>query len=210
MEQGIVGGTISQSWKTFTSNIGRTYVLMIVAALLGALVSAPVNMLIEDAGWIRFIAQQLIYVLATPLYLAIVYSLLLRARGEHETLGGSLTLAFDKAVPLILGALVVTALTWIGLLLFIVPGIIVGLGFSQTTLLIMDQDMDWQDAMRSSWRMMSGYKFWLFLIGLAMAAIILVSMLPFLLGLFLSLPLAAYVTPVFYDRLCRERASAEA
>ena len=208
MEQGIVGGTISQSWGTFKSNIGRTYGLLILGILFAILISVPVQLLIEP-GILQFSLQQLLTAVAAPISMALTYSFLLISRDEDETIGSSLEVTFSRAVPLILGTIVVTVLTWLGLLFFVIPGIIVALGFSQTLFLIVDQGLDWQDAMRSSWRMMTGYKFPLFLLGLAAMGIVMVSMIPLFLGLLVSIPVLTYIYPIFYDRVLSETASAE-
>lgn len=208
-QQGIVVGTISRAWDTFKSNIGRSYVLLVASILLGVLIAFPIQRFLEP-GAFQFGLQQLLSVLVVPFTLALTYSFLLISRGEEESIGSSLELTLSKAVPLILGTLVVTIFTWIGLVFFVIPGIIVALGFSQTQLLIIDQGLDWKEAMRSSWRMMTGFKFPMFLLGLAAIGIILVSMIPLFLGLLVSAPLMSYLYPIFYDRVLAENASVDA
>ena len=54
----------------------------------------------------------------------------------------------------------------LGSILCLVPGIIVGLGISQYSYLVVDQGLGGVDALKKSWEMTNGHKMNLFLFGL--------------------------------------------
>jgi uncharacterized membrane protein len=88
-------------------------------------------------------------------------------------------------IAVIIGAAAASA----GFCLFIVPGIIVGLGLEMSTLLIVDQRVGPFEALTESWRLMDGEKLELFalwivlglanLVGLCLCGLPWLILLPF-------------------------------
>ena len=88
-----------------------------------------------------------------------------------------------------------------GLLLFIIPGIIIGLGLSMASLIVIDSDLGPIDAIKKSWKIMTGYKGNYFIFLLSFLGWILLS--PFTFGL-LFIWLIPYMTVaevLYYDKL---------
>jgi uncharacterized membrane protein len=87
------------------------------------------------------------------------------------------------------------------MLLLILPGVIVALGLSQAGYLIFDRGMGGLDALKSSWKLMIGYRQRLFLLTLALLGINLLGLLALCIGLLVTAPLTTVILAVFYERV---------
>jgi uncharacterized membrane protein len=101
-------------------------------------------------------------------------------------------------VSILLATLLFLVIFYVGLLLCVVPGVILGLMFSQFYYLVLDRRVPVLDAFRQSKELMSGNKLTLFLIWLAMVGISLVAMIPCGLGILVAGPYFSLMYPVIY------------
>ena len=93
-------------------------------------------------------------------------------------------------------------LVYIGMLLCVVPGVILGLGFSLGYPLITDQGLSAIDAMKRSWEMTKGHKLNIFLFGLIGILVLLGGAFACGFGiLFISYPMAAVGLAYIYLRI---------
>lgn len=92
-----------------------------------------------------------------------------------------------------------------GLLLLIVPGIILGLGFSLTIPLIVDREMGTIDAMKESWRLTTGQKLPIFLWGLLAIVLFLLGLLACCVGVVLVGPILQVAFAFIYLRISGQR-----
>jgi phage FluMu protein Com len=92
------------------------------------------------------------------------------ARGEPTTVR-DLFVETSLVIPALLATLLVALAATIGFALLIVPGIIVGLMFSQFINIMIDRQVGVIDALRLSMQVTEGNKLTLFLLGLLMAAV---------------------------------------
>lgn len=81
--------------------------------------------------------------------------------------------------------------TIIGLLLFIIPGIIVGIIVGFSLYVVIDKELRPIDAIRESAKLTKGNRWNLFLLGLAIFGINIVGFCLLLVGLFITLPISA-------------------
>ena len=83
----------------------------------------------------------------------------------------------------------------IGFVLLIVPGIIVAMRLSLTYYIIIDKNMSSWQAIKESWELTRGYSWKIFGLSILSGIIILISIIPFGLGLLVSIPfvLLSYV-----------------
>lgn len=95
---------------------------------------------------------------------------------------------------------IVSILSFIGLLLLIIPGIIISLGLSQVVYVILDQDKGIIGSLKESWRITKGYRVKIVLVGLMAILLIFVGALAFGLGILIALPL----TYLMYARMYRD------
>lgn len=96
--------------------------------------------------------------------------------------------------------LLVAVAVIIGMLFFIIPGIILALGLSQSMFIISDdREIGAYDALRKSWEMMKGYKTKFFGLGLLFFGLALLSALTLFIGLFWLIPFMQVTLVKFYD-----------
>lgn len=87
-----------------------------------------------------------------------------------------------------------------GLILLIIPGIIIAIALSFGTLITVDKGMRPVAALKESWRLTKGYRWKLFLLGLATILLNIVGALLLIVGLFVTLPVS-FIASVHAYRL---------
>jgi len=104
------------------------------------------------------------------------------------------------------GAQLLTALAVLGaMLLFIVPGIIVALGFSLAALVIVDQRLGAVAALGKSWSLTQGHRMNLFVLGLLLIVAAFVGLLACCVGLIAVYPLGVLALTYAYLHCVGER-----
>ena len=83
------------------------------------------------------------------------------------------------------------AITIIGLILLIVPGIIVGIMLGYSLYIVIEKELSPIEAMRESIAITKGNRWNLFLLGLALLGINILGFIAILVGLFVTLPVSA-------------------
>ena len=113
---------------------------------------------------------------------------------------------FKHLLPSLLAYLIITIITLLGVLLFIVPGVILSIGLSMTFFIMADdRSISAVDAVKKSWEMMNGYKMKLFKIQLRMIGLGLLCILTLGIGFFFLLPYYYTLMALFYDDIQPER-----
>jgi hypothetical protein len=79
---------------------------------------------------------------------------------------------------------------FVGLLLFIVPGVIAAIGLCFAPYLVVDRARGPVEALKESWDLTKGHKWQLFLLGLALVGLNLLGMLALVVGLLVSGPVS--------------------
>ena len=88
----------------------------------------------------------------------------------------------------------------VGLILFIIPGIIFAIKLQFVDYLIVDKKMG-IDSLSKSWNMTKGVKWNLFLLWILIALINIAGALLLLVGLFITVPLSVVATAYVYRKL---------
>lgn len=78
----------------------------------------------------------------------------------------------------------------LGLVAFVIPGIILGLGFSLAPYLVVDRGLGPIGAMGESWRITKGHKWRLFLLFLVLLGINILGLLALVLGVLVAIPVS--------------------
>lgn len=94
--------------------------------------------------------------------------------------------SFDRLLDGFLATLVMTVLIGVGLLFFIVPGVILMVLWSFTYPILAERPVDFWEAMRLSARLTEGYRWRLFLLGLASCLVLFLGLLVFFVGVFVA------------------------
>ncbi len=106
------------------------------------------------------------------------------------------------------GAAILAAIAIIlGLILFIVPGIILGVLFMFVGYLVIDKGANVKDALKGSWALTKGSRWKLFFLSLALIGINILGLLALIVGLFVSVPVSFLATVYAYRALSGTKAS---
>ena len=98
-------------------------------------------------------------------------------------------------------SLISSVLIGIGFALFIVPGIILSLGLSMASIIVIDSDLGPIDVLKKSWEMMKGYKWNYFVFILSFLGWILLSPFTFFLLLIWLVPYMTVAEIIYYEKL---------
>ena len=139
--------------------------------------------------------------LAGPLQLGLCFFFLNLVKGK-ETRFELLFEGFKPLLTVLLAYAFITALTVIGLILLIVPGIVVALGFSMTYYVIAeDPEISFQTALEQSWKLTDGYKMELLELNLRFIPWYLLGLLCFIVGVFAVVPWHNTTLTLYYQYL---------
>ena len=151
-----------------------------VCLVYGALVGVP-SELNSYGEWLSML-------LAGPLQLGLCMYFLKISNGSTPSFY-DLFEGFKPLLNVLLVFITINALTILGLIFLIVPGIIVSLGFSMTYYIIAEHpEMQFNDALECSWKMMNGHKTELLILHLRFLPWYLLGLLFFIIGIFLIVP----------------------
>jgi uncharacterized membrane protein len=117
---------------------------------------------------------------------------------------------FYYFLAVILAGLLVTIFSTVGFLLLILPGIYLGVAYMFTTLLIVDKDMHFWQAMETSRRVITRQWWSVFGFALLLLLVNIVGALALLVGLLVSFPVSICATAVAYRDIIGLEPAAEA
>lgn len=100
----------------------------------------------------------------------------------------------------IIASLIKQIVVVLGLLLFIIPGIIIAIKLQFIEYLIVDKKMGFE-AINKSWEMTKGVKWNLFVFGILLCLINILGFIAILLGLFITVPLSMIAMAYVYRKL---------
>ena len=193
----MVGEVLEAGW-TLTKLYWLTAWLVLFT---GAGTSIVVGIILQNGlGLSQGTASYLTTLLTIPVTVGVFMSFVRLARGES---GGpaSVFAHYDKFLQLCFTSVLVYLLAGIGFLLLIVPGVIVVLGLGFAPYLVVDRNLGVAEALRGSWDLMMGHKVDAFLLATVSIVGTILSMIPFGLGLLLTMPLFSFAMAVFYNRV---------
>jgi uncharacterized membrane protein len=116
---------------------------------------------------------------------------------------------FRHLVPLLLFTIVSTAFIFIGLVLFVIPGLYLTVAYLFAPYLIVDKNIDFWPAMELSRKKVNRH--W---VGIAAFCVVLLfinalACIPLFIGLFITIPFSIYALAAAYEDIFMERAAAE-
>ena len=151
--------------------------------------------------------EMLSFLLAGPLQLGLCFFFLNLVRGE-ETRFELLFKGFKPLLTVLLCYAIIAALTIVGLILLIVPGIIVALGFSMTYYIIADDpEITFQVALEQSWKLTDGYKMELWVLNLRFIPWYILGLLCLIVGVFAVIPWHNTTLALYYEHLKEQQLS---
>ncbi|RJQ19298.1 MAG: DUF975 family protein [Nitrospiraceae bacterium] len=109
--------------------------------------------------------------------------------------------SFDRLPAFIAGSMVYALIIIGGLMLFIVPGVIWGIRFSMFPYFILEKGLGPIEALKASGETTAGAKWDLFLLWLLLGLINLAGVIVFVIGLFVTIPVAMVAYTYAYRKL---------
>lgn len=189
-----IGGSFSSGWRKM---FGKAFLPLLLAVVIAGLLSGPMgaNWKAEHGDWFN-----LVWVLPVALF-SMAYGFLflpvinygekymfLKAMRDEET---DIRFLFDgfktKYLKIVLANLIVVALTLIGFLLLIVPGIIVLCRLAFVPYLVMDKDLEPMQAVERSWQMTRGHGWKIFWMAIVSFFLYIAGIIAFVVGIIISI-----------------------
>lgn len=204
-----IGEVFSRAWEVFKPNWVTLVFTVLVGGFIGQIPSFAVNM-IQQAAQLAPDDPAMIGLSSTGTLLGIVIGQffqvgyvriwLTAARGGTPQFGEMFSGA-SRFLPL-LGAMFLTVLAvMVGYVLFIVPGIILGLGLCLTQFYVIDQGLGPVEAMKASWRDTNGQKGKLFLFFLVGMLVMFGGYLACCVGILVAMPIFSVAFTIVYMRI---------
>jgi len=154
------------------------------------------------ASFLPFVGQIVGILIAGPFSVGSSFFALNIVRGHNAETDDIFFSFNNKLGNSILAYLLVLVFTFIGFILFIIPGIIVALALSQTWFILAENpSLDPYEAVIKSKNMMKGYKWKFFKIGLRLFGLGLLCLLTFGIGFLWLIPYQHVVYAKFYEEL---------
>jgi uncharacterized membrane protein len=185
---------VSRGWALVRAN---PFVLVSAAAVVWTIIIALT--LVPRVGWLAGM------IVNSPLLGGLYYLNIRCIRGEpagpEQSFAGFRTVYF---IPLLAAGLLSGALTTLGILLLILPGVYLAVGYMFVLPLIIDKRMDVWTAMEVSRRVVHQQWWMTFALGLVAALMVLVGVLAFGVGIILAVPVATAALMYAYEDLFGE------
>ncbi|WP_373387449.1 hypothetical protein [Pseudomonas alcaligenes] len=203
-----IGDVIGESWRLVKGTKGIIfgglvifYVVMFVAtSVLGALFGA-IGLLSEASLSAILVGQFVISVLASALtypFLAGVNMVGIRRAANQPVSFNEVFSGLGLFVPLLITAVVMTVLVYIGSLLLLLPGIYLGVAYMLAMPLVIERGLSPWQALETSRKAISQHWFKVFGLFLVLGLIMALSMIPLGIGLIWSMPLFIISMGVLY------------
>jgi len=200
-----VGDAIRYGWNRFKANpwtwIGAVVIAAVIQGVLNALFGDRSTFRVDTFGqsfwsfsWI--VGSILTVVVGYLINAAFVGGALQEVDGRRPTLGSFLR--FTNVGNVILASILVGVMIAIGLILFVIPGLVVAFLSWWTLQFVIDRDESAIDAIRSSFRAISSQAGTLLLLALALIGINILGAIPLGLGLLITVPLSTIASTYAY------------
>jgi uncharacterized membrane protein len=104
----------------------------------------------------------------------------------------------------LLASILYSIISFLGLLLFILPGIFLGIRLGLFSYLIVDQKKGAFESLKESWKITKGETFNLFLFYLLCAGVSFLGILTFLVGLLVTVPITSLAETFVFKKLAKQ------
>lgn len=200
---------IGEAWKLVQPALGQ----WVLAVLIVGAISFGVNLVMgllqapfapkngQSPGgafyMIQFVAQVVGFVVQTTAAAALFKMAISHIRTGQANLNEMFSVT-NILGSILLGALLSSLITGVGILLCIIPGIIAALGLSMTQPLIVDQGLAPVDALKRSWEVMKPHLGSLFVLGLVLGLLNMAGVIACCVGLFVTYPISIVAMALVY------------
>jgi hypothetical protein len=197
---GLIGDCIRTGWAIFQ----REWVILVAMYVVYAVLTAGPDFVIgktfgkEHPLTLTFKVGT--SALSVFLYPGFIVAGLKAVRGASVDFT-DLFAGFKRPGAVLIWNLLGSILTAVGMVLLVLPGVIVALGLSQSGYLVFDRGLCGVDALKASWKLMTGYRLSFLVLMLALLGINVLGLLALCVGFFVTAPLTAVILAVYHERL---------
>ncbi len=193
-----IGGSISYGWNKFTANIGPLLVAVLFIIVANGIVGLFSGAF--DSFLLRFIVQLIGIAIGAVVSFGLVNMALKITRGETVGMGDVLP-SGPLVVPFAITGIIVNVITFIGIALYIVPGIIAATFLLFSQFVVLDEGLQPGDAIKRSIDLVKGQAGSVFGFMVVAFLIMAVGVILCLVGLFVAWPLAVVAAAKVYKDL---------
>lgn len=207
-----VGPILGRAWQLFRDHAGVILGAMIAMAIINGAFSGVASGLRQlmgasDSGLMAMLyggaragVSLASWAVSVFLTLGLIRLLLNAVRGTGPQIA-DLFAGGRHLVPGMVASILVGLGVLLGCALFLVPGVILGLGWMYTQVLIVDRELGPVEAMQESWRLTRGEKGGLFLWSLVCLGTCLAGFMACGVGLLVAVPVCGLGTVLIYEDL---------
>ncbi len=171
-------------------------------ALITFIIELFITLIFKESS-IGNIFSSILTIALLPIQIGIVRYVLELVRGKEANMD-YLKEYYDKILVIIVISLLVGIFSFLGLILFIIPGIIIALGYSMVNYIFADnKEITAMGVLRRSKELMNGYKMDYFLFCLSFLGWILLGALTFGILYIWLFPYITVAQAVYYDELLK-------
>ena len=206
-----IGDVISEAWQK-TKGIKRyvlgagilLYIVMFVFIMILGVIMALTGQTGEtiSAGSVvlQFVVQIALMAVILP-FIGGIFIMCVKHIQGHEVSFGDLFSCLGKTGSLLITAILMNIMIFIGFMLFIIPGIYLSVAYILTVPLVVDRGLSPWEALEASRKAITKKWFTVFGFYLVLLVIMVVSMIPLGLGLIWTIPMMAVAFAIFYRQV---------
>ncbi|GIZ11274.1 DUF975 family protein [Pseudomonas sp. NCCP-436] len=205
-----IGELLSESWSKVKGTKGIIiggfllfYAVMFVATLIfgGIFGIFGIFGVISENPFAALIGELLISLLASALaypFMAGINMVGIRRAADQPLSFNEIFSHFGRTVPLVITALVMMALIYIGMILLLIPGLYLAVAYLLAIPLVVERGLSPWQALETSRKAISQHWFKVFGLFLLLSLILMLSAIPLGIGLIWSIPLLTVAMGVLY------------
>ncbi|MEZ7821137.1 MAG: hypothetical protein QMB51_02405 [Patescibacteria group bacterium] len=180
-------GVIKQSWKLLKENfsliLGITLIMILISVFFSYFFN--VHQIIDITYYLMFAISMIVSVLVSLGFYRILLDLVDGKKTEIRE--GVRSITFRKFLNALAVSFLYGMICLVGLVLFIIPGIVFIVRFQFCVVAVIDRDSSVIDSLKYSWKITKN-NFWRFiLLGLISFGLILAGLIALLLGVFIAI-----------------------
>lgn len=202
-----IGELLSESWSKVKGTKGIIiggfllfYAVMFVATLTFGGIFGIFGVISENP-FVALIGELLISLLASALaypFMAGINMVGIRRAADQPLSFNEIFSHFGRTVPLVITALVMMALIYVGIILLLIPGIYLAVAYLLAIPLVVERGLSPWQALETSRKAISQHWFKVFGLFLLLSLILMLSAIPLGIGLIWSIPLLTVAMGVLY------------
>ena len=185
-----IGSAVSRGWALVMADLPVLGGAAVLAWAIGV-----------GLGFLPIIGWAVGVLLGSVLHAGVMYMFIRRIRGEQVELGDMFAGFNIALVPLVLAGLMVAALTAVGFVLCILPGIYLAVSYMFVLPLVIDKKLDFWPAMEVSRQVVTKYWWSMFLFAIVMLLIVCLGAIACGLGLMIAMPVVFAAAMYVYEDL---------